>query len=315
MQLAAHDRPAACHGFDLHDAKAFRRLDRRQAEHVAGVIPRAQFGLGDAPHEMHAVGDADLPRNLRQLLRQRPLPAKRKRASRQLAQGTDQELEALVVHVPAERENQKALLEPSAHLIGQRLSLAEARQVEAVGHDVQPGSVAHRRQLLRGTDVRGRRGDDGVGRAHQPVEERPVQRQQLLLADDVAVPGDDPLHAPRQERGGKVRHRVGGKLQVHQVEGRAAVARQGVPGHGRAYGSADEVGPGTRIHRLPDHGQVGRAAALGDDVGVAHLWLERTCQLEHIALQAAEVVVGVAAEGQHPNHVSASCRSERPAAG
>ena len=105
-----------------------------------------------------------------------------------------------------------------------------------------------------------------------------------------------------QQRAGEVRHRIGRKLQVHEVERLREVAAQHVPRHRRANRSAREIEPGPGLDRVARQLGIRRAAAGRHDVREVRLAFEPVRQLEHVALEPAEVVVGIAAECNDADH-------------
>ena len=103
-----------------------------------------------------------------------------------------------------------------------------------------------------------------------------------------------------------MRHWVGRKLQMNEIVRPCAMAPQRVPRHRRTDRRAAELQPRPRMDCFADDRQIGRFTAARDDVGIFDLALEPARELEDIALEAAEVVVGIPAERQDPNHAAPS---------
>src|SRR5688572_32251572 len=87
-------------------------------------------------------------------------------------------------------------------------------------------------------------------RAQEPTQKWSIKLEQQALPHYVAMPRDDALYGARQRGNAKVSHRIGGELEMDNVERCSPVQAQCVQRHARADRGAAHMDERARIHRL-----------------------------------------------------------------
>ncbi len=240
VELRADDGFAAGHGFELNQAKCFCCSDGRQAKYIAGVVISRQVFIADATCELHFVGQSQCVHLLPQLGCQRTVsPQNQIRVG--VLHRFDQHVKAFVAHVATERENEQLALGLAADLrcpLGNAGGELQSVVVHAKRDDVASlcGVVCGDLGAAAVVGCSGR--DQGLCTHDFAALKWAVKLEQVLLFDDVAVPGDHAWNVGGHAHGHEVAHGVW-KVQVDQVKGFLLVQSPCLQHHGGADGCAE----------------------------------------------------------------------------